>query len=145
MAPQRAGARDDASWFAAFDLVPALLSVAGVRPADEGAFDGIDVSAALLGRETTARRTPVCWRRPPDRTVGPDLAIRSGDWKLTCTYDGEGPRLYDLAEDPAERTHVAGREPVVVQRLVRQLLEWHRAMPADAGPRLANSADRVRP
>jgi uncharacterized sulfatase len=143
--PQRAGARVGASWFAAFDLVPTLLSVAGVRPTDGAAFDGVDVSAALLGREATARRTPVCWRRPPDRTVGPDLAIRSGDWKLTCNYDGEEPRLYDLAQDPGERTHVAGREPAVVQQLVGELMEWHRAMPADVGPRLANPADRVRP
>jgi len=64
----------------------------------------------------------------------PDLAIRDGNWKLLCAYDGTGPQLYDLATDRAETTNVAARHPDRVQQLTARVLAWHRSLPPDAGP-----------
>jgi uncharacterized sulfatase len=97
----------------------------------------------LLG-EAGAHRGPLCWSRPPDRKTwppalpepAPDLAIREGDWKLLCEYDGSKPLLYDLKRDPGETTNLSSREPAVVDRLTKALLAWHRGMPADRGPEL---------
>ena len=107
-------------------------------------WDGEDVSPALLGRAHTSRRAPIFWRRPPDRKTAtmklkerlPDLAMREGDWKLLCEYDGTKPQLYDLAADCTESNNRAAEKPEIVARMTQALLEWHADMPADRGPEL---------
>ncbi|MBL9211231.1 MAG: hypothetical protein JNL92_12250, partial [Opitutaceae bacterium] len=91
---------------------------------------------------------PLHWRRPPDRKswpqynvpVQPDLAVRDGDWKLLCEYDGSKPELYDLARDRGETTNLAAQQPEVVRRLTAAALAWHRSMPPDNGPALGAAA-----
>ena len=144
----KAGFHNETSVFAAFDLAPSLLAVAGVKPPPQVAFDGENLADTLLGRSVASRRAPLHWRRPPDRKswpqhnvpVQPDLAIRDGDWKLLCEYDGSKPELYDLARDRAETTNLAMQQPEVVRRLTAAALAWHRSMPPDNGPALAAAA-----
>ncbi len=144
MAKGRVGQRDETSVFAAMDLAPSLAALAGVKPDPTTKLDGQDLSATLLGQANASHAAPLCWSRPPDRKTwppalpepAPDLAIRDGDWKLLCEYDGSKPLLYDLRRDPGETTDLAAREPAVVDRLTKALLAWHRAMPADRGPEL---------
>ena len=134
---------DAKSVFAAFDLAPSLLAIAGVE-VKNARWDGEDVSPALLGRERTSRRAPIFWRRPPDRKTAsaklqerlPDLAMREGDWKLLCEYDGTKPQLYDLAADCTESNNIAAAKPEIVARMTEALLKWHADMPADNGPEL---------
>ena len=134
---------DAKSVFAAFDLAPSLLAIAGVE-VKNARWDGEDVSPALLGRARTSRRAPIFWRRPPDRKTAtmklkerlPDLAMREGDWKLLCEYDGTKPQLYDLAADCTETNNLASSKPEIVARMTQALLKWHTSMPADNGPEL---------
>lgn len=148
----RAGSRDSTSVFAAFDLAPSLLRVAGVQ-AGGVSFDGENVSEALLGRAALSRRAPIFWSRPPDRKQGgpldpqpqPDLAVRDGKWKLLCDYDGSRLELYDLENDPSERTNLAEREPEAAARLKAALLSWRRSMPSDRGPELGSRQEPVAP
>lgn len=145
MARGVAGRHDADSVFAAMDLVPSLLTIAGVPAPQDIAFDGEDLSVTLLGRRAASRTAPIFWRRPPDRKswtaqgLGPqpDLAVRSGPWKLLCNYDGSEAELYHVVSDPGEQANVAAREPAEVQRLTKLLLAWNQEMPADAGPKLA--------
>jgi uncharacterized sulfatase len=93
------------------------------------AFDGEDLSAALVGRMSPARTRPLYWVRPPDRPgpAGadlPDLAIRDGDWKLLIEADGARAELYDLAVDPTESTNRADERPEIVERLKSHLQVW---------------------
>ena len=142
MAKGQAGQLDKTAVFAAMDLSPTLLSLAGARK-PEG-LDGVDLSATLLGKESRSHPGPLFWRRPPDRKTWlpalpepqPDLAVREGDWKLLCEYDGSKPRLYDLAKDQGETNDLAAEEPAVTSRLTASVLAWHRSMPADNGPAL---------
>ncbi len=135
------GGWDRESVLCTFDLAPSLLRIAGVPPPEGIAFDGLDVSDALLGRRAFERPAPLFWRRPPDRNFVdgrsppplPDLAVRDGRWKLLCEYDGSGAELYDLDQDPGEATNVADRHPEIVRRLVAALIEWHASLPPDAG------------
>ncbi len=137
------GTHNESSVFAAFDLVPSLLKIAtGGNPPDIH-FDGEELSATLLGKSQASRAAPICWRRPPDRptwsnpTKGeedlPDLAIREGDWKLLCEYNGEQPQLYDLAKDRGESSNVANEHPKIVSALTKKILAWHNSMPLDNG------------
>ena len=105
------------------------------------------ITDTLLGRNTVSRKGPLFWRRPPDRKTmpafgvvdpQPDLAVREGDWKLLCEYDGAKPELYDLAHDRGEQNNVAALHPEVVQRLTASVVAWHKSLPPDNGPALAD-------
>ena len=148
LASGRAGFHDESSVLAAFDLAPSLLNLVGVAPPPDVRFDGEVVTDALLGRGAASRRNPLFWRRPPDRKTmpafgvvdpQPDLAVREGDWKLLCDYDGTKPELYDLMRDRGEKNNVAARHPEVVQRLTAKVVAWHKSMPPDKGPELAST------
>jgi len=132
------------SVFAAFDLVPSLLSIANVTAAADVSFDGEALPDVLLGASATSRKKPLFFRRPPDRDAFygvadlPDLAIRAGNWKLLCEYDGADAELYDLGNDRSETTNVASQHPDVAARLTKQLVAWHQTLPPDNGPALAS-------
>jgi uncharacterized sulfatase len=135
----KAGTVNRTSMFAAIDLVPTLLAVAGVEAPEGVAFDGEELSGLLLGRSEASREESLFFRRPPDRDAFygvsdlPDLAVRHGRWKLLCEYDGSGAELYDLGEDPGETTNLAARHPGVVGRLTTAVVAWHESLPPDNG------------
>ncbi len=133
--PEKAGSVDRASFVVAFDLVPSLLTMAGIPTPDGVVFDGEDVSSALTGAGGSMRKSPVFWRRPPDRKrIGdlpplPDLAVREGKWKLLCDFNGARPELYDLAADPGETRNLATDRAGLAKRLVDAATGWNRQMP----------------
>jgi len=129
---------DSKTVFTAIDLVPTLLKLTGV-PAPKGTkYDGEALPGAVLG-EGGSRKAPIFFRRPPDRDAFygdndlPDLAIREGNWKLLCEYDGSEPELYDLFYDPGEQESMANKHPDIVERMGKKLIDWHRSMPPDNG------------
>ncbi|WP_146524667.1 sulfatase-like hydrolase/transferase [Novipirellula artificiosorum] len=132
---------DKRSAFSAIDLVPTLLELTHTPFPDDTAFDGEPLVNTLLG-EGGSRKAPIFFRRPPDRDSFygdedlPDLAVRSGRWKLLCEYDGTEVELYDLRDDPAESKNVAVGHAEVANQLTKSLLEWHQSMPPDNGPSL---------
>lgn len=129
----KAGGHNETSVFSALDLVPSLLALAGIRvPANT--FDGENLADTLLGKSSASRKTPLCWRRPTDRPGDakenlPDLAIRDGQWKLLCEYDGSQPQLYDLDKDRAETTSLAAQHPEIVRRLTAAVRAWYQSAP----------------
>jgi arylsulfatase A-like enzyme len=135
MASGKAASRNERSVFAAMDIAPSLLALAGAEAGPVG-FDGENLAPVLLGKSEASRKAPVFWSRPPDRkTMGPknkeplpDLAMRDGSWKLLCDYDGSAVQLYDLTRDFGETKNLATSEPEVVQRLKTALLAWHKEM-----------------
>ena len=148
LSPAAVGSTDQASVFAAFDLVPSLLAIAGVAVPEGIALDGFDVSPALLGRRSAGHPGSLCWRRPPDRkcwrplgkTVLPDLAIRQEEWKLLCDYDGGNRQLFNLRTDPGETRNLAEADPERAAALAAEVVAWHEQLPADNGPVLGQQA-----
>ena len=138
------GTNNQSSVFAAFDLVPSILTLAGVAKPAGINFDGEDVAPVLLGKSDASRHAPVFWRRPPDRKnwlphiveSQPDLTVREGNWKLLCDYDGTHPVLYEVGKDQSETKDVASEHPDIVARLKAAAIAWHQSMPADKGPEL---------
>ena len=145
MPKEAQGKRNDESVFSAIDLVPSLLSLTGTPPPEGVTYDGEDLADTLVGKSEASRKAPLPFRRPPDRKHFrhyenlPDLAIRSGKWKFYCDYDGKRPILHDLSTDESEATNVAEAHPELVEKLTTQILDWHRAMPADKGPELGKA------
>lgn len=134
-----AGTFNRDSVFSAIDLAPSLLELAGVTPDADDNFDGEALGGTLTGTSHESRKKPLYFRRPPDRDAYygdndlPDLAMRDGNWKLLCEYDGSDAELFDLAVDPSETKNAAGDHAATVERLTKQLVAWHEAMPQDSG------------
>lgn len=126
------------SCFAAIDLVPTILKIAGVVP-DKSDFDGEVLPEVLLGSSNKSRSKPLFFRRPPDRDAFygdddlPDLAMRDGNWKLLCEYDGSDVELFNLKTDRGETDNVASEHPQVVAQMKAAVLDWNQNMPMDNG------------
>jgi uncharacterized sulfatase len=140
MDKEKIGMHNETSVFAAFDLVPSLITLAKIPAPANIKFDGENLAPVLLGKSVGSRSNPIMWRRPPDRKTMPpsqerlpDLCIREGDWKLLCEYDGSLPQLYNLSLDRAETLNLATKHPDRVNNLAKALLEWNKSMPADNG------------
>jgi arylsulfatase A-like enzyme len=148
----KTGSTNDETVLSVMDLVPSLLAVAGMGPDASTKFDGENLSAVLVGKENASRRAPLFWRRPPDRKSAygagplPDLAVRDGEWKLLCEFDGTKPELYHMTTDRGEITNLAAQHPEVVARLTQAVLAWNESMPQDEGRALGstNSAPKQR-
>ena len=140
------GKRNTDAVFSAVDLVASLHAICGTSPPPGIVLDGENLADTLLGKSEAGREGPLYFRRPPDREVFrhyknlPDLAIREGDWKLLCDYDGTGGLLFDLQSDAGETENLAAEKPEIAKRLTGKLTAWHRSMPGDRGAEFAKKA-----
>jgi uncharacterized sulfatase len=129
------GTRNAESVFAAIDLAPSLLKLAGAQPPIHADHDGEMLLDVLLGTSSKSREKPIFFSRPPDRKNAfgfknlPDLAVRQGKWKLLCDYDGGRLELYDLSTDPGETNNLAKAHPETAETLRDQVMTWHQSMP----------------
>ena len=117
------------------DFTATTLAVAGGEIPPE--FDGLNLMPRLNGQQQEIIRTqPMYW----DFYTG--QAIRDGDWKLW--RNNEITVLFNIAEDPAELTNLAWKEPKRVKLLKEKLNAWSESLrpsarydPAGRGAKLA--------
>ncbi len=120
-------------------LTDLYATFAGVVGAEPGLMDGVDsetILPTLLGHAQT-QRSPVVHHSSRGM-----FAIRDGDWKLIeglgsggftqpviveQVEGGPAGQLYNLAEDPSEKTNLYQDRPDVVERLARILNETREA------------------
>jgi arylsulfatase A-like enzyme len=121
----------------AVDLFPTCCKLAGVATPAGVEFDGVDLSAAFRG-QPISNRSDLIWEygraadmprpgRPYDQS--PNLAIRSGNWKLLVNDNGSNLELYDLAASEKEEVNDAERQAAMAKRLSDKLLNWRRSLP----------------
>ncbi len=129
------GSRNAASVFTAIDLTPSLLEFTGTPTPKNVVYDGENIIDTILGASTSSREKPVFYSRPPDRKnyYGfenlPDLAMREGNWKLLCDYDGSRTELYDIVADPGETKNLADTKAEIVDSMEARLVGWWNSMP----------------
>ncbi|MBN8734610.1 MAG: sulfatase-like hydrolase/transferase [Acidobacteria bacterium] len=131
-----AGKRDDSTILGSVDLFPTFTTLCRV-PAPKVAFDGEDMSPALLGKPRQRKRplfweygrTPAYLKPGKEHDQSPNLAIRDGRWKLLINDDGSRRELYDFNAAQNEESNVAAQHPQVAERLARALLAWRRTIP----------------
>jgi len=101
----------------AIDLLPTLTDLAGIPVGTDTTLDGRSLAPLLRGDETA----------PSDRRLfahwGGDVSVRTQQFRL----DHEG-RLYDITEDPQQRTNVADEHPAVATRLRDAVAAWKEKM-----------------
>ena len=125
------------------DLVPTILSAAGVRAPED--LPGLDLlpnleSGAKIDRDVIFGEGfahDIADITKPEASLLYRWCIQ-GKWKLLLTYDGEvnrytsthprtekGPQLFDLSSDPHEQSNVAASHPEIVARLAEQIANWY--------------------
>lgn len=105
------------------DLTASILAATGTRAPDDQPPDGIDILPILRG-ESAAVERDLYWRI--DRPDRQQRAVRAGNWKLLI--DASSQLLFDLANDPGERTELAAQRPDVVRQLRIMLDRWEAAV-----------------
>ncbi|MDD7985240.1 sulfatase-like hydrolase/transferase [Lentisphaera marina] len=133
LAEDKQGTRNKQSVFFAIDIVPSILKLAGVNSQEN--YDGEDMADTLIGHSMASRKAPIYYDRPPDRKSYygfqnlPDLAMRDGDWKLLCNYDGSNPQLYNITNDAGEQNNLSDDHPELTQKMIARLKAWKSTLP----------------
>lgn len=124
------------------DVMPTLLSLAGVEPPADRPLDGVDLSPLLLKRQPLLER-PLYWAslgNGGDRSE----AMRDGPWKLVVqhpkarkgSFENEQMELYRLDRDPSETTDLAGQHPDRASAMLQQLKTWYADTQRTATPQV---------
>lgn len=93
---------------------PELVTIADVAPTLLG-YAEITTDAEMTGRDLRGpERSP---REAVRSRAGDRRAVRTTEWKLIESSDGETVALYNLVDDPGEKTDVAAEHPDVVRQL----------------------------
>jgi arylsulfatase A-like enzyme len=133
-----AGRVDERTVLEAVDLFPTLCAIAHASPPTGIAFDGQDMTGALVNEPTVRART-IFWEYGraskffnypgPVFDRSPHIAVREGKWKLLINADGKSAELYNLETDPNETINVSNRESEIAQRLSASALAWRQSLP----------------
>ena len=123
------------------DIFPTLSALTGLSLPDDRVYDGYDLSATLLQKETSPRDHLIYYR-------GQKIyAMRWGPYKAhfstQTAYQNENlyqehnpPLLFNLEQDPGESYDIAARHPEVLEQILR-LRRQHEATVAPVKDMLA--------
>ena len=120
------------------DIVPTVLDLLGLKT--PARVEGVSLRAALEGGPVPDRRQAIYAESLEAATFGcsPLHGILEGPWKYILA---PRPELYDLAQDPGERTNLAGKQPQVAQRLRGRLEAMLKELEAAAPRRGPSTVD----
>jgi arylsulfatase A len=122
------------------DVMPTILSVAGIDPPTERSLDGIDLSPVLFDQKALPAR-PLFWA-DLSNSGSRSEALRDGPWKLVVqhpkakpgTFDNEAIELFNLANDESEKTNVAAGQTERAASMLNRIKEWYADTQATASP-----------
>lgn len=114
------------------DILPSVLSAAGVPVRADWKLDGVNMLPYLTGKNSGAPHDALYWR------FGEQMAIRRGDWKLVKAPGAGaefaerrsrattvGAHLYNLTTDIGEQNNLAAKEPERVKQLSAAWEKWN--------------------
>ena len=107
------------------DLFSTLLAAGGVQPAADVKLDGLDLKPLLADPAAKLERDAVFFHYPHYyETTTPVSAIRARDWKLLETLEDNRVELFNLKDDPGEKTDLAKQQPGKAAELLARLHAW---------------------
>jgi len=132
-----AGKTDSVSVLNSTDLLPTFAAIASAQLPANYKGDGEDRTQVLLGKAAPRNkdmyweygRNEYAFNYPKGRDKSPNLAIRSGKWKLLVNYQRDNVELYDMEKDKYETNNVAESHPQVVKELKAKLVTWRTYLP----------------
>ena len=131
------------------DILPTICGLLDISPPEEIYLDGSDLSPLLLGNADFTRHQPLFWHLQKSRPI---VAMRDGDFSLVAEPDYElstknmfneawipmiksgtykNFQLFDLREDPQQKTDLAEAQPERLAELKAKLLKINESVMAD--------------
>jgi arylsulfatase A len=108
------------------DIFATLTAATGAKDT----HDGADLRPLLRGEKLPPR--PIYWHYPHYHPGGatPYSAVRDGDWRLVHFFEDDHAELYNLRDDPEEKTDLTAKEPGKTKTLRAQLDAWRKQVGA---------------
>ena len=100
------------------DYVPTIYDALKIKPKNQPApLDGISLLPAVLGDEKK-RPKPIAFG------VGGQIALIDNRYKIFSRNKGKTYQLYDLIDDPGEKTDLAAKHPEIVRKMSDTIDVW---------------------
>lgn len=119
------------------DLLPTLSELAGAAIPANQPIDGVSMVGTLKTGGVQAPSRDLFWHFPGYLGAGqnswrttPAGAIRSGDWKLLEFFEDNRLELYNLRDDPSQKTNVSELQPAKTKELHQKLVAWRKSIGA---------------
>ena len=110
------------------DILPTLVAAAGGSVPTDRVMDGVNLLPYLGADGKRQPDRPLFWRD------GPYRAVQDQGWKLIVSENPKKDWLFNLNQDPTEKTDLAAQRPQEVARLKALLQVHHAQMPAPLWP-----------
>ena len=122
------------------DIMPTILSLAGIDPPRDRPLDGLDLSPVLFAGKSLPKRT-LYWGSLSNNGNRSE-AVREGPWKLIAlhpnanegTYENEVLELYRLDRDLGEKKDLSAKNRKQLSKMKKQLDAWLADTQATATP-----------
>ncbi len=108
-----------------YDYLPTIVDLANLdfKPKKNYPIDGISIKPAINGNEMVRDTTIFsAWMRLVDGIYG--RALVGERFKLLIPEHSGIPELYDLKNDPFEKTNVIEKYPVIAGAMLKELAAW---------------------
>ncbi|HVK10918.1 MAG TPA: sulfatase-like hydrolase/transferase, partial [Gemmataceae bacterium] len=119
------------------DLLPTLLELARGKAPEEQPLDGLSLVECFASGGARAPARDLFWHFPGYLGAGPGSwrttpagAVRSGDWKLLEFFEDGRRELYNLRDDPSQKTDLAPMHPDRAAALHAKLVAWRKQVNA---------------
>jgi arylsulfatase A-like enzyme len=110
------------------DLLPTLVDLCAL-PQEESRpkWDGISI-APVLTQSGAVKREALYWHYPHYHpgAATPYSAVRAGDWRLIEWFEDDRIELYNLKDDPTEKTDLASSRTDKRDELLAMLHNWRK-------------------
>ena len=104
------------------DILPTVVDAMGTKGAAKRVFDGKSLLPLLTGK-MTEHHPVLFWNSGEEKA---EWAVREGNWKA---HSLRGKlELFDLANDPSEKTNLAAKHPNLAKRLAKRHTNWQAEM-----------------
>jgi len=119
------------------DVLPTLVELAGGKAPEKQPLDGVSLVECVTSGGKKAPTRDLFWHFPGYLGAGPGSwrttpagAIRSGDWKLLEFFEDGRRELYNLRDDPSQKTNLAPMHPDRAADLHAKLVAWRKQVNA---------------
>ncbi len=108
------------------DVYPSLAGLAGAIMPTSQPCDGLSLVAVLGDPTARLSRDTLHWHLPHYHHSTPASALRQGDWKLIEFFEDGSLELYNLKNDPGEKTNLAKTESSRATAMHTALQDWRK-------------------
>jgi arylsulfatase A-like enzyme len=101
------------------DIAPTAFAACELDKPASAHWEGTNLLPYLRGEKADAPHDALYWR------FGQQMAVRAGDWKLVESPGSMGRELFNLKDDPGEKTNLAASQPDKAKELEAVWDRWN--------------------